>query len=359
MATQSSDLVTSISPKISLGTITSQGKRAALDRLAPELLDQIFENLAPITTQRTISHGIQELDAPIFYNTKTSYQWPATSTTKHRKRKRRTTRTSKPLPKTSSPHQTWLPLRLTNRALDTHFRSWYHGGGPFTFTSAERTYTSTDNRAPYNSAGRLVNWLDSTGAQNLHLITRLHLRMFASELLMLFAPPEARRLLNLHRAVPAGGLWERASEGLRGLRLNELVVEVAAGSCPEPCRASCVSNRRKGGRLGPDLEWVLKALGEAFAFTEVRRLVVEGSEARVVDMDRLGVLSGVSWEAMVSRTVAFHRCDALWENEQRWRQPDDGRAEYRVPMGRLYHEGHGKDWVDELEAGIGSLWGEL
>lgn len=186
---------------------------------------------------------------------------------------------------------------------------------------------------------------------------------------MLFAPPEARRMLRMTRAVPAGSDWWQTRDALRGMSLNELVVEILPATCPEPysrrlkkCPCNSQGCSLEDERYTPDLDWIFKAVVEHFGF--VREFV--GRTARggggEIGMSRLVPLVRTSWEALKSRAGGFHRCDALWENEMGWRREGEGngRCEYRVPVLRSRGKGFGLEWEhwgDRLEC-IGELWGE-
>ncbi|KAF2765684.1 hypothetical protein EJ03DRAFT_330766 [Teratosphaeria nubilosa] len=138
--------------------------------------------------------------------------------------------------------------------------------------------------------------------------------MYGGELLALFAPEEASKLLVL----PLDrGCWTRVLALLRTLQLNRLTIAILPQTCPNTCSGSSRSNEREHFRT--DYRWIVKAVLVSLPdVPRVRiRLIVLGrqgaggemAERLVLSKEDVDCVANCSWAELQRSASSWHRCD--------------------------------------------------
>lgn len=231
-------------------------------------------------------------------------------------------------------------LAKSNTTLREIVAAWFYGTFAFEYvSSAEGSHSASS--AKEHAGHDLEAWLRHVGPHQ-SLIRKLRLEMHASELLMLFAPPEAAALLNLP---PNRHVWTRILRLLKGLELEKLCIVVLGRCCPLPCRAgektsvgNYAATAEPDGSIPTHFEndhhWIVKAVSESMDHLP-RRAVEFVRYGMAIQEDQVKGMKSCSWNVLHSSALAWHRCDVFaYEGlpESSWAKVRERRQLYKVPV---------------------------
>lgn len=243
-----------------------------------------------------------------------------------------------------------LPFARTDQRTYQSVMNWLYGTYVFSFKtrSDERYFTSPHRQ--YAAEG-LLAWFAQIGPTNAQRIRKLELSLTASELLLLFATPESRSLLQLPQDLH---VWAQCSSALQVLELNELHVVLLPETCPGKChfQRDAVSDQKvrppavgrwdlagwkTDSSVKPDYRWMIKAIKQIFDTDRLGcavRFSVDGGPAMTpVEVDKIRTST---WQMLREDTFGFKLCDQLaFPNERAttWASSDDEPIRpYRIPI---------------------------
>ncbi|TKA57895.1 hypothetical protein B0A55_12359, partial [Friedmanniomyces simplex] len=202
----------------------------------------------------------------------------------------------------------------------------------------------------HSSAHDLLKWLQSvlhpsSDGHNESGVRKLCLEMYASELLWLFAPVEASRMLSMP-APQHRHSWGEAIDGLKKLRLNELKIVILGHTCPLPCDGGKFGGTFRGlgnksinsdgsthRHFTPDPRWVIKAVLETMKHLPTSAITFSWP-GEPIPRSEADLIAGCSW-MMLHSTSVFHSCDTLAYDSARlrfWANVRDEKTTYMVPV---------------------------
>ncbi|KAK3631160.1 hypothetical protein LTR56_017061 [Elasticomyces elasticus] len=188
-----------------------------------------------------------------------------------------------------------------------------------------------------SAAQDLLSWLQRFREGD--VLKKLHLEMYASEFLWLFAPTEASKLLDMPSPEERHS-WTEAAHALKQLQFNELKIVMLDHGCPRPCENGQMAGGWRDTIDGspprhfiPDHRWTVKAISEAMSHlnASIIHLIRNGERMSPGEAD---MMAGCSWTMLHSSSL-FHSCDSLSyasHYEQFWADMRDGKVMYQVPV---------------------------
>lgn len=157
---------------------------------------------------------------------------------------------------------TLSPISCTNRALHAAYVTWFYGRTTLVLEfmplrPSNPDLLDHDHDHPHWTAPNatpLIALLSNVSLFLISTIRKLRISAHTSELLWLFAPPAALRILN----IPLFHFphWTTMRQTLQSMRINVLEVELLRPAVLDWTR----NNHPLNSRLWPDTRWVLKAL---------------------------------------------------------------------------------------------------